>query len=237
VTKGPLPRKSDFELASVLWHYHHVDSGPRECDLIVGLGSYDLRVADYCAELFDRGVADHLLFSGASGNWTRDRWKAAEAEVFAKRAMAAGVPREAILLEPRATHIGENLSFSRERLRAEKVSIERVTLVTKPNTLRRVKACLPLHWPEPQVFLTAPPLSLSDQVTPERSLREMIHELVGDLQRILCYPEKGYAVAQPLPDVVKAAYLELMDRGFVDHLVADLPVLPREEKGDDAKSP
>ena len=100
MTKGPLPRKSDFELASVLWHYH-------------------------------------LLFSGASGNWTRDRWKAAEAEVFAKRAMAAGVPREAILLEPRATHIGENLSFSRERLRAEKVSIERVKV--RP-------AALPFSW-------------------------------------------------------------------------------------------
>jgi hypothetical protein len=38
--------------AEQLWSYHSIYDPPRPVDLIVGLGSYDLRVADRCAELY-----------------------------------------------------------------------------------------------------------------------------------------------------------------------------------------
>jgi hypothetical protein len=38
--------------AEQLWSYHSIYGPTRPVDLIVGLGSYDLRVADRCAELY-----------------------------------------------------------------------------------------------------------------------------------------------------------------------------------------
>jgi hypothetical protein len=49
--------------------------------------------------------------------------------------------------------------------------------------------------------------------------RLVIDYLVGDLQRIVAYPEKGFAIAQPVPDRVLAAYQRLVQAGFTGRLV------------------
>ncbi len=67
--------------AKTLWHYHCIYDDPAPSDVIVGLGSYDLRVVDRCAELFHLGVAPKLLFTGHRGHWTRDRFDTSEARV------------------------------------------------------------------------------------------------------------------------------------------------------------
>lgn len=214
---------TDLELAKILWNYHRVSGVPQPCDLILGLGSYDLRVADHCADLFHSGIAPLIVFSGAQGNWTRGRWNDCEASIFAERALTAGVPATAVLREPLATNIAENLLFTREMLNVREEEVRAITIVTKPNTLRRVSACLPLQWPEVRAYLTAPPIKLEHQISGERDLADMINEMVGDFQRILCYPEKGFTVSQPIPSAVLKAYDELVDRGFREHLMEDLP--------------
>jgi hypothetical protein len=41
--------------AKTLWGYHCIYDAPAPADAIVGLGSYDLRVADRCTALFADG--------------------------------------------------------------------------------------------------------------------------------------------------------------------------------------
>ncbi|GAA4609277.1 hypothetical protein GCM10023195_37240 [Actinoallomurus liliacearum] len=43
--------------------------------------------------------------------------------------------------------------------------------------------------------------------------------LVGDLQRIIEYPELGFAIAQQLSDQVTAAYHRPVDAGFDSRLL------------------
>ena len=43
--------------------------------------------------------------------------------------------------------------------------------------------------------------------------------MMGDLQRIKLYPEKGFQVYQEIPDDVWAAYEELVAMGFDKQLV------------------
>jgi hypothetical protein len=43
--------------------------------------------------------------------------------------------------------------------------------------------------------------------------------MVGDLQRIRVYAEKGYQIYQEIPDDVWAAYEELVRAGYNQHLV------------------
>ena len=43
--------------------------------------------------------------------------------------------------------------------------------------------------------------------------------MVGDLQRIRVYATKGYQIAQEIPDDVWQAFEELVQAGYVRHLV------------------
>jgi hypothetical protein len=45
--------------------------------------------------------------------------------------------------------------------------------------------------------------------------------MVGDLQRIRLYPEKGYQIFQEIPDDVWAAYEELVAAGYDRHLITE----------------
>ncbi|MDA7866928.1 YdcF family protein [Verrucomicrobia bacterium] len=215
---------TDFDLALILWRYHNVRVDPKQSDIILGLGSYDIRVADHCAALYLAGIAGRVVFTGASGNWTQELWDAPEAEVFSRRAVNQGVPQDAILKECEATNIAENLKLTQRLLAARSLNIEAVTIVTKPNTLRRVSACLAVQWPSVDAFLTAPPMTLEEQITPQRSLPDLINEMVGDFQRILIYPTMGYAIPQKNPKEVRDAFYTLVERGYVAHLMGDQPL-------------
>ncbi len=201
--------------ARVLFAYHRIDDPLLLSDAIVGLGSYDLRVADRCAELFHGGIAPRLVLTGRSGHWTRDLYETSEAEAFAQVCVAAGVPEEAILIEPEATNIGENIRFSAALLGQK---VRRVVLVTKPQTQRRVRAAVDRQWPQVEALVTAPRTAFDDQPTDAFPLENLVNEMVGDLQRILDYPSKGFAVEQDVPDDVMAAYEFLIAKGFDRHL-------------------
>ena len=81
------------DAAELLWRFHCVYDPLMPSDAIIGLCSYDLRVADRCAELFRQGYAERVVFTGASGNWTSGLYPGSEAAAFAERAMEIGVPR------------------------------------------------------------------------------------------------------------------------------------------------
>jgi uncharacterized SAM-binding protein YcdF (DUF218 family) len=211
------------ELARVLWNYHRVVGELAPVDAIIGLGSYDLRVARWCAALMQRGLAPVLVFTGAHGNWTRGRWARSEAEDFADEAVAGGAPRERLLLETSATNIGENLRFTKALLAGRSHPARRVIVVTKPQTLRRVAASAPIFWPEATVITSCPDHAFAEQPTPEHSIDDLINEMVGDVQRMIEYPGLGYQVAQETPPEVLAAYEELKARGYTRHLLARQP--------------
>ena len=55
------------EAIEILWNYHHVGQELHPADLIFVLGSNDVRVAEYAAELYKRHLAPVILFSGGMG--------------------------------------------------------------------------------------------------------------------------------------------------------------------------
>ncbi|MFQ0814997.1 hypothetical protein AVM02_09605 [Brucella anthropi] len=202
--------------AKVLWDYHCIYDPLETADVIIGLGSYDPRVAERAADLYLEGLAPWLIFTGKSGHWTEKLYKASEAEAFAEIAARRGVPDDAIIIEADATNIGENIRFSREKLVPGAIS---AILVTKPQTQRRVLATVARQWPEARASVTAPLVSFEDQPTAGFPLEMLIHEMTGDLQRILEYPAKGYQIAQAVPLEVMEAYDFLIAQGFDGHPV------------------
>jgi uncharacterized SAM-binding protein YcdF (DUF218 family) len=207
-----------IELAQQLWVYLRLDLPVEQADCIVGLGSYDLRVAERCAELYTSGWAPFIIFSGHLGNWTKRMWNRSEAEIFAEHAIARGVPREKITLETRSTNIGENVRFTRDLLLAHGLHAKSLIMVSKPSTERRMYATCQRIWPDMKVFFTSPRLTFSDQL--RHGIQEgLIHEMVGDIQRIKAYPALGFQIPQNIPAGVWDAYERLVSMGFVRHLI------------------
>lgn len=204
--------------AKVLWDYHCIYDPLEAADAIVGLGSYDTRVAERAADLYLDGMGNWLIFTGASGHWTEKLYPASEAEAFAEIATRRGVPEDAIIVEPNATNIGENIRFSREQLAPGALS---AILVTKPQTQRRVSATVARQWPEARAAVTAPLTAFEDQPTAAFPLDMLIAEMAGDLERILTYPAKGYQIAQAVPLEVMEAYDFLIEQGFDGHRIKE----------------
>jgi uncharacterized SAM-binding protein YcdF (DUF218 family) len=206
--------------ARKLWDYHHLNHIPQRSDCILVLGSHDLRVADRGAELYLQGLAPILIFSGGLGNVTRGVWKDPEADRFARIARDKGVPAEVILVENESTNTGENILFTQRLLNAKGLNPDSFLLVQKPYMERRSYATFKKHWPDKELIVTSPRISFEDYPTPEIPLEKVIHILVGDLQRIRIYPDRGFQIFQEIPDDVWEAYERLVKRGFQQHLAS-----------------
>ena len=205
--------------AQKIWDYHHLNLPLKKAGCIVGLGSYDLRVADRCAELYFEDWAPFIVFSGGLGNWTKAIWDRSEAEIFTDHAIQKGVPPDKIKLEKKATNIGENISFTRKFLGELNVQPQSIIVVTKPSTERRAFATCKKVWPEVELFVTSPKLNFLKQADENIRQENLIHEMVGDIQRIKVYPKLGYQIPQKIPRDVWQAYKKLVSLGYDKHLI------------------
>ncbi len=193
----------------------------RPCSVAFGLGSHDLGVADTTAELYRRGMAPLIVFTGATSRTTQHLMPRGEAVHYRERAVELGVPTSAILVEPNARNTGENIRFSRELLEGAGVSVSSVLLVSKPYEERRAYATACKLWPEVEFVSASTPLSFEEYVASIGDVRLVIDMLVGALQRLLIYPREGFMISLPVPDDVASAYERLIRDGFTSRLVAE----------------
>ncbi|MES1159332.1 MAG: YdcF family protein [Bacteroidota bacterium] len=206
--------------AKKLWDYHHMNHVPEKSDCILALGSYDLRVADRAAELYLQGWAPILILSGGLGVLTSKVWSVPEADQFARIALDKGVPAEAIFIENQSTNTGENILFTQRLLKEKGLDPTSFLLVQKPYMERRSYATFAKHWPDKHLIVTSPQLSFEEYPTADLPLEKVINSMVGDLQRIRIYPDKGFQVFQEIPADVWQAYERLVACGFDRHLAA-----------------
>lgn len=212
-----------LDLAQTLWDYHVIGGVTRPCDLIFLLCSDDLRVADRAAELHAQGIAPRIAISGGVGILTRGLFPASEAEAFAGRLAGLGVPASALILETAATNTGENVLFTRRLLGRLGIAVRSAVCVQKPFMERRTLATVAKLWPELSASVTSPRVGFADWCAGAADADRVISTMVGDLQRIIAYPARGYQIPQEVPAAVLAAMQELIRLGFDRH---PLPAAP-----------
>lgn len=206
--------------ARKLWDYHHLYHVPVPSDVILVLGSLDLRVANRGAELYLQGLAPILIFSGGLGKVTKAMWKDPEADLMSRIALDMGVPAEAIFIENQSTNTGENILFTQKLLQDKGLHPQSFLLVQKPYMERRSYATFKKHWPDKELIVTSPQIAFEDYATPEMPMERVIELMVGDLQRIRIYPAKGFQIYQEIPEEVWRAYEKLVALGFTGHLAS-----------------
>ncbi|MFJ5834722.1 YdcF family protein [Streptomyces sp. NPDC093089] len=204
-----------------LWDYHQMGHTPRPCSVAIGLGSHDLGVADTAVDLYRRGMAPLLVFTGATSPTTRERMPRGEAVHYQERAIELGVPASAVLVEPRARNTGENIRFSRDLLNEAGITVSSVLLISKPYEERRAYATARKLWPDVEIVSASSPMTLQDYADSIGDARLVIDMLVGALQRLLVYPEQGFMISQQVPADVLDAYDRLAQSGYISRLLRD----------------
>jgi len=210
------------KLAKKIWDYHRINHKLEKADAILVLCSHDIRVADYATKLFLDCFAPIIIFSGGiahKGELIETPWKKSEAEMFAERAIQLGVQKEKIIIENQAKNWGENILFTDIILKEKSLHFDSIIAVQKPYMERRTFATIKIHWPDNKVIVTSPPISYEDYPNKEISKDDLINIIVGDLQRIKIYPEKGFQIFQEIPDDVWEAYEELVKLRYIKHLL------------------
>ena len=202
-----------------LWDYHNMHHPLRPVDIGIGLGSHDLGVATYSAELFHQGLFPRIVFTGANAPTTIARFPRGEAVHYREHAIELGVPAEAILTEPKATNTGQNIEFTRELLTAAGIKVRSAALISRPYQQRRAYATAKKLWPELDIICASRPLPLDEYIHSIGDVDRVINMLVGDTQRITEYPKLGYAIPQDIPPHVQAAFNRLVAVGYTSRLI------------------
>ncbi len=206
--------------ALVIWDYHQMHHPLRPCSAGIGLGSHDLGVATFAADLHHAGLFPVLVFTGGNSPTTAARFPRGEAVHYAEHAITLGVPPSAIIIEPEAANTGQNIDFTRQSLAAAQITVSSVLLISKPYMQRRAFATARKLWPEVGIVCASETLAFDDYLKSIGDDKLVIDMLVGDLQRVIEYPARGFAVAQDVPGAVMDAYRRLLAAGFDSRLLA-----------------
>ncbi len=220
-----MEQKSTDQLVQEIWNYHLMHHVLEKAEVMLVLGSHDLRVPEYAAELYVKGLAPFVVISGGiahTNDLLNTGWKESEAEKFAEVMIAHGVPSDNIILEKNATNTGQNFSLSKPIIEKKIGTIRNALVVTKPYMERRAYATGRLQWPDAMLIVTSPQMSFEEYVRGEIPKDDVINLLVGDVQRMDVYGTRGLQVPQDISESVQEAFEELKKRGYTKHLIRDV---------------
>ena len=202
----------------IIWDYLCLHEEPKKADIIVGFGNFNTDIAARAAELYLKGYAPKILFTGGLGRNTEWLLPESEALRFARTAVACGVPEKDIILEDKSTNTRENIEFTREKLDALNLPHEHILGVHQPFMERRIVSAMGVYWPEQSFSVTCPQVTIPEYLkrAKEQGISEnaSVSVIVGDFQRIELYAKLGYQLPQYIPPEAWKAYHALVAMGF-----------------------
>jgi len=124
--------------AWIVWTGQLDQAAPADAIIVLGAAAYDTRPSPVFQErirhgldLYQRGYAPVLLFTGGYGNGARY----AESQVARRYALRQGVPESAILIESTSRNTRENLQQARKLMQQH--DLHRVIVVSDPLHMSR----------------------------------------------------------------------------------------------------
>jgi uncharacterized SAM-binding protein YcdF (DUF218 family) len=206
----------------VLAYLAEVDSAPPSpVDAVIGFGVFDLTLPVFCAELFSRGLARQILFTGGIGAGTGNLG-GAEADVWRQevRRTHPHLPEHAFILENRSTNTSENIQFTAELLKTRHPAlgfgsgIRSAIIVASPSRLRRVRLTMQKLQPAVQVVRMLPNVEFAAEHALYASHGvDYLSHLIGELDRLANYPARGWIAPEALPsDICDAGNVLRLNR-------------------------
>lgn len=217
-------REIIVENLKVIWNYMNLNMPLSKSDIIIGCGCSDLDIPVKCAELYKDGYAPLILFAGGVGKITKKYFPKSEAEIFKEIAIKEGVPEEKILVETKSTNTGDNFRYSLELLKQKNIDIKKILIVHHSCAERRTYSTAKAIIKDKEILITSSKIKFSDFIKNLESKPEKINDkisvLVGDIQRILIYPQFGWQEENEMPKGVIESYNCLKNLGFNKFIIS-----------------
>lgn len=211
---------------NTIWDYLQLHTEfPDEVDVIIVIGSRDDRVAVYAADMSHRAYSKLIVLAGGpihKRDWlpTPEWDEETEAEHF-----AAVMRRERfsgnLALEASSKDIGEKITNSEKLLREKGLEPKSVLIISALYMERRVLKTFTKYWKygQPKVYISSTRETFDEYVDSWQTPEIVSNVMVGEMDRILKYPHKGYMDESAVPDVVMEAFELLKARGYTELLL------------------
>lgn len=204
----------------VLDYLSTCDPVPQQAaDAVLGFGVFDLRLPRFCAELYRRGLARKIIFTGGIGGGTGDLG-GPEADVWREeiRRLYPDITDDAFILENRSTNTAENIQFTAALLATQHPELafgrglRTAIIVASPSRLRRAGLTLRHLQPEVRSLRQLPGTSLdAEQALYTRQGINYRTHLVGEIERLQEYPRRGWIMGEAISREILTA-TEILQR-------------------------
>jgi len=207
-----------IEALKELWNYMNLNQTLEKGDLIIGCGCSNLEVPVKCAQLFKEGYGKKILFTGGLGKDTEGHFTKPEAEIYKEIAIKNGVNENDIIIETKSTNTGDNFRFSKEILEQQNINYNKIIIVHRPLSERRTISTAKAILENKELSITSPDMSFEEFLKylkeSKNSAIDVISVIVGDIQRMIIYPQFGWQIENEVPENVIKAYNYLKNLGF-----------------------
>jgi uncharacterized SAM-binding protein YcdF (DUF218 family) len=189
-------------------------------DAVLGFGTFDVMLASFCGELYSQQRARRIVFTGGIGSGTADLGMP-EADAWREQLARThpSIPSDHITTENRSANTAENVAFTAEFLRRSdpdfnfERGLRHALIVASPSRLRRVKLTLQRMQPNLRTTRHLPRYAdFEHEITlyESKGINYVAH-LIGELDRLITYPARGWIAAEVLPKRIAEAHAILCE--------------------------
>lgn len=208
-----------------IWNYMVLNEPVQKSDLIIGCGCQSLTIPITCADLYKKGYADKIIFAGGLGKITKNNFNKPEAEIYKEIAIKEGIPEEKIWIENKSTNTGDNFRFSKQIIEKENWDIRKILIVHNKFSERRTLSSAKAIIKDKELHITSADVSFKEfierlQNREENRIIKIISSIVGDIQRMIIFPQFGWQIKQDVPQEVIEAYKKLKNMGFNEFVMS-----------------
>lgn len=211
--------KETIDMLKTIWNYMILNMEMEKSDLIIGCGCVNLEIPKKCAELLKQGYADKILFTGGFGKITNTKFKKSEAELYRDIALKEGIGKDKIYIENKSTNTGDNFRFSLKIIEENNIKADNIIIVHNKLSERRTLSAAKALMKNKKILITSPNMTFNDFITKmEKKTKEdrenNISVIVGDIQRLIIFPQLGWQTENKVPKEVINAYEVLKNKKY-----------------------
>ncbi len=208
-----------------IWDYMKLNQNIEKSDLIIGCGCSNLDVPIKCSKLYKEGFASKILFTGGYGKITKKIFNKPESLIYRDIAIENGVAQSDILTEIESTNTGSNFINSLQLIEKYNIKSDKIIIVHKPFNERRTLSTAKMFLKNRKLIITSPDISFDEyfENLDHRNLDEIIDDIsiiVGDIQRIIIYPQFNFQIRNQVPENIINDYFYLKDLGFSKYILS-----------------
>ena len=209
----------------IIWNYMNLNQKIEKCDLIIGCGCANLEIPVKCANLLKSGYAPKILFAGGLGKITKDNFNKSEAEKYKEIAIKNGIDEKDILIETQSTNTGDNFRLGLKILNENNIKCDKILIVHKPLNERRTLSSAKTILKDKELIITSPDSTFDEYINylNKQNFEKIYNEIsviVGDIQRLIIYPQFGWQIENKVPELVLDSYYYLKNIGFSKYILS-----------------